>query len=183
MVWYGWPIDLRVIEKDPHMDPLSTRLMLGFLAGALSYLLFQGAFGSILYLADLIPALPWNLMPVPPIGLPKSLSLGFWAGLWGLVYVSVEPRLSARLGWCMGGLVFGLAPLTIYWFVALPLKGLGVGGGFQSAMVPIEVGFHAVFGFGVAILFRSSLALVHRKVRPSPEAYAKLKGGQSEHYR
>jgi hypothetical protein len=63
------------------MSTTSTRLLLGFLAGFLSHLIFQGALGSIFYAADLVPALPWSLMPVPPFGVPKSLSLAFWAGL------------------------------------------------------------------------------------------------------
>ena len=148
------------------MSTTSTRLLLGFLAGALSHLIFQGGLGSVLYAAHLVPALPWSLMPVPPLGVPKSLSLAFWAGLWGLVYAVLEPRLTARFGWWAGGLVFGLAPLVVYWLVVLPLKGLGVGGGFHPAMVPIEVAFHLVFGIGTAIIFRSVLVLARRSVRP-----------------
>ncbi len=148
------------------MSTTSTRLFLGFLAGALSHLIFQGGLGSVLYAAHLVPALPWSLMPVPPLGVPKSLSLAFWAGLWGLVYAGLEPRLTARFGWWAGGLVFGLAPLIVYWLVVLPLKGLGVGGGFRPAMVPIEVAFHLVFGIGTAIIFRSVLVLARRSVRP-----------------
>ncbi|HSH33732.1 MAG TPA: hypothetical protein VLB31_08925 [Actinomycetota bacterium] len=148
------------------MSTTSTRLLLGFLAGALSHLIFQGGLGSVLYAAHLVPALPWSLAPVPPLGVPKSFSLAFWAGLWGLVYAVLEPRLTARFGWSAGGLVFGLAPLVVYWFVVLPLKGLGVGGGFHLAMVPIEVAFHVVFGIGTAIIFRSVLVLAPRSVRP-----------------
>jgi len=66
----------------------------------------------------------------------------------------------------VGGLVFGIAPLLVYWFVVLPLKGAGVGGGFHLAMLPIEVGFHAIFGIGLAIIFRSGLGLVQRSVMP-----------------
>jgi hypothetical protein len=47
---------------------------------------------------------------------------------------------------------------------------LGIGGGFHLAMVPIEVGFHAAFGIGTAIVFRSGLVLARRKARASPEA-------------
>jgi hypothetical protein len=149
----------------------STRLFLGFLAGFLSHLIFQGGLGSILYAAHLVPALPWSLTPVPPLGVPKSLSLAFWAGLWGLAYALLERRLTALLAWWSGGLVFGLAlPLVVYWFVVLPLKGFGIGGGFHLAMVPIEVAFHAVFGIGTAIIFRSGLVLARRRVRASPEA-------------
>ena len=148
------------------MPTTSKRLALGFVAGFLSHLIFQGAFGAALYAANLLPALPWSLSPVPPLGVPRSLSLGFWAGLWGLVYALLERRLRARFGWWAGGLVFGLAgPLLVYWIVVLPLKGLGIGGGFRPAMVPIEVGFHAVFGIGVALIFRSCLALAGSKVR------------------
>jgi hypothetical protein len=74
-------------------------LVLGFVAGFLSHLIFQGAFGSVLYAASLLPALPWSLAPVPPLGVPSSLSLGFWAGLWGVVYVLLEGQLTALLGW------------------------------------------------------------------------------------
>lgn len=47
------------------------------------------------------------------------------------------------------------ARLTVYWFVVLPLKGSGNGGGFHPAMVPIHIGFHVVFGIGTAIIFRA----------------------------
>ena len=151
------------------MSATSTRLFLGFLAGFLSHLIFQGGLGSILYAAHLVPALPWSLMPVPPFGVPASLNLAFWAGLWGLAYALLERRLTALLAWWSGGLVFGIAPLVVYWFVVLPLKGLGIGGGFHLAMVPLHVALHALFGIGTAILFRFGLVLARRRVRASPE--------------
>ena len=149
------------------MSKISTRLFLGFAAGSLSHLIFQGGFGASLYAADLLPGLPWSLAPVPPLGVPRSLNLAFWAGLWGLGYALLEPRLTARFGRWLGGLVYGLAPLAGYWFVALPLKGLGVGGGFQLARMPSDIAFHLIFGIGAAILFQSALVLVRRRVRPS----------------
>lgn len=147
------------------MSITATRLLVGFLAGFLSHLIFQGGFGAVLHAAQVLPALTWSLTPVPPLGIPKSLNLGFWAGLWGLAYAMLEPRLTARLGWWLGGLAFGLAPLAVFWFVVLPLKGLGLGGGFHLAMVPIQVGFHLIFGLGVAIIFRFGLGLAHRRAR------------------
>jgi hypothetical protein len=152
------------------MPTTSTRLFLGFLAGVLSHLIFQGGFGSALYAAHLLPTLPWSLAPVPPLGVPKSLNLGFWAGLWGVAYALLERRLTSRLGWWVGGLVFGLAPLAAFWFVVLPLKGAGVGGGFQLATIPVHVGFHLAFGIGAAIFFRFGCGLARRRVSASPEA-------------
>ena len=97
--------------------------------------------------------------------MPKTVSLGFWAGLWGIAYALLEPWLTARLGWWLGGLVFGALPLAVTWFVVEPLKGFEVGGGFHLATVLIGVGFHAAFGIGVAIIFRSGLGLARRKYR------------------
>ncbi len=152
------------------MHTTSTRLVLGFTAGFLSYLIFQGALGTALYAAHLMPALPWSLEPVPPLGVPKVLSLGFWDGLWGVVYALLEPRLTARFGRWRGGILFGFAPLAVYWFVVLPLKGFGVGGGFPLAEVPIQVTFDAVFGVGTAFLFWSGLLLARRRSGIAPEA-------------
>jgi hypothetical protein len=153
------------------MPASSTRIVIGFLAGFLSHLIFQGALGAGLYAAHLAPTLPWSLEPLPPLGVPRTLSLGFWAGLWGIAYALLEPWLTARLGRWWGGLVFGLAgPLLAFWFVVLPIKGLGLGGGFDPAAVPIHVAFHAVFGVGVALIFWLGLALAPARAQASPEA-------------
>src|SRR5687768_11731960 len=103
------------------------RLSLGFAAGALSHVIFQGSFGALLHAVDVLPAVPWSLMPVPPFGVPRTINFAFWAGLWGLGYALLEPRLTARLGRWLGGLVYGAAPLAGLWFVVQPLKGLAVG--------------------------------------------------------
>ncbi|HKU97081.1 MAG TPA: hypothetical protein VJR58_17480 [Vineibacter sp.] len=78
----------------------------------------------------------------------------------------LERHLTARLTWWLGGLVFGLAPLVAYWLVVLPLKGAGIGGGFHLPMMPIEIGFHAVFGVGTAVIFRYGRALSRWLGRP-----------------
>jgi hypothetical protein len=163
----GAPQGLGAALTNPH---LSTRLAIGFVAGFLSHLIFQGAFGAALYAANLLPGLTWSLMPVEPFGVPKSINLGFWAGLWGIAYAFLEPRLTAFFGRWLGGLVYGLAPLAGYWFIVLPAKGLGIGGGFHLAKVPIEFGFHAIFGIGLAILFGFGLALARRRIRTSSDA-------------
>jgi hypothetical protein len=145
--------------------PISLRLLLGFFAGFLAHLIFQGAFGSILYAGNVLPALPFSLDPVPPFGVPKTLNLGFWAGLWGIGYAVFERQLTARFSWWLGGLVYGLAPLAIFWFAVLPLKGLGAGGGFDPAAMLIHVGFHEAFGIGLAIIFQAALNRDHRRIQ------------------
>jgi len=85
---------------------------------------------------------------------PQTLSAAFFGGLWGIVYVAIEPWLTARLGWLAGGLVFGALPLLVLWFVVFPLKGIPVGGGFTAFGVQLGIVLHAAFGAGLAIFFR-----------------------------
>ncbi|HEX2554315.1 MAG TPA: hypothetical protein VHL98_11470 [Microvirga sp.] len=148
------------------------RLSVGFLAGFLSHLVVEGAVGAGLHAAHLVPAPPWSFRPVPPFGVPQTLSLGFWAGLWGVAYVLLEPRLTALLGRWRGGLLFGLAlPLLGDWFVALPLKGRGIGGGFHPASIPVDVALNAALGVGAVVIFWGSLRLLRRR-SPAPPSTA-----------
>ena len=135
------------------MLTISARLALGFAAAALSHVIFQGALGAALHAGNLVPELVWSLEPVPPFGVPTTVNNMFWDGLWGMLYALLEPRLTARLGRLPGGLVLGLASLLTFWFVVLPLKGAGIGGGFHGAEVSLGIAFDLTFGIGTAILF------------------------------
>ena len=138
-----------------------TRLIVGFIAGSLSVLIFSSGLIAIFYAAGAaVPLAPWSMAPVPPFGVPQSFSAAFWGGLWGVAYAFLEPRLTARLGWWSGGLVFGaVLPVLVLWFVVMPLKGLAIGGGFALSRVLLEIVLHAVFGLGTAIMFRLGLDL------------------------
>ena len=48
------------------MPTISARLALGFVAAALSHVIFQGALGAALHAGNLVPELVWSLEPVPP---------------------------------------------------------------------------------------------------------------------
>ena len=147
----------------------ATRLAGGFAAAALAVLTVQSATLAIFYAAGApVPFPPWSMAPVPPLGVPVTLSAAFWGGLWGVAYALLEPRLTARLGWWAGGLAFGALPLLALWFVALPLKGLPVGGGFAPAGVLVAVVLHAVFGVGTAAFFRAGRGLLGRGARLTP---------------
>jgi hypothetical protein len=144
------------------------RLLIGFAAGFLSHLVIEGAVGAGLCAAGLIPSLPWSLTLVPPLGVPQSLSLAFWAGLFGVLYVLLEPWLTAWFGRWQGGLFYGLVvPLSVDWFVALPLKGRGIGGGFHPEDVPVDIALNASLGLGAVVLFWWGLALTAQG-RPLP---------------
>ena len=141
--------------------------MVGFIAGFLSTLIFSSGMIAIFYAAGAaVPFAPWSMEPVPPFGVPQSLSAAFFGGLWGVVYAFLEPKFTARLGWWSGGLVFGaVLPLSVLWFVVMPLKGLPIGGGFALSTVPVDIVLHAVFGLGTSIIFRLGVALFSGRSR------------------
>ena len=143
------------------MHNMSKRLLIGFGAGALSHVMFQGALGTILYAAHLLPELVWSLKPVPPFALPTTVNNMFWDGLWGLLYALLELRLTSRLGRIGGGLVIGLASLSIFWFLVLPLKGSSLGD-VDGAEIAIDVAFDLIFGLGTALLFWAGINLTRR---------------------
>ena len=145
------------------MSSISERIALGFTAGALSHITFQGALGLLYYATGLIPGLPWSLNPLPPFGVPQTVNFAFWAGLWGIAYGLVQPRFSARFGLLTGGLIFGVAAMLARWFVVLPLKGLGVAEGLVPQAMFVYAGFHLVFGIGLALLYEVGRRLFARE--------------------
>ncbi len=135
------------------------RLLIGFAAGALSHVVFQGALGAGYFATGLLPGLPWSLEPLPPFGVPRTVNFAFWAGLWGIAYAGLEPRLTARFGRLGGGLAIGVAAMLVRWFVVLPLQGAPVVEGFVPRLVLVFLGFHLVYGFGLATTFGAALRL------------------------
>jgi hypothetical protein len=139
---------------------IASRPVAGFASGFLSHLLFQGALGTALYAAGRLPSLPWRFTPTEPLGVPHTLSLALWAGLWGIAYAYAAPWLARRFGDWKGGLLFAyLLPLQTHWFIAQPLKGFGIGGGFHAGVIPIELAFTAAFGLGLTFFLRTFLSL------------------------
>jgi hypothetical protein len=151
-----------------HITP--AHLMLGFVAGFVSVFIFSS--GGIAILAAVgagVPFAPWSMAPVPPFGVPQTVSAAFWGGLWGVAYAAIEPRFTAWFGWWLGGLMFGLLPLLGLWFVAFPLKGIPIGGGFALSGVFMGIFLHVVFGLGTAIFFRLGLRLARQRAALTPQ--------------
>lgn len=141
------------------MSNIASRALTGFVAGALSHIVFQGALSVLYYQLGLLPGLLWNFAPLPPFGIPTTLNFAFWAGLWGIAYGLVEPRLTPRTGVVFGGLLFGIAAMLTRWFVVLPLKGLPIAEGFVPKALVIFTGFHLVFGIGLGLLYAALVGL------------------------
>lgn len=136
----------------------ATQAARGFVAGFLAVLVFHRAALLALHLAGLVPATPWNLAPVPPLGVPAVVSAAFWGGLWGIVLAGLEPRLGEGAGPLLLGLLFGAVfPTLVAWFVVRPLKGLPVGAVFAWPGVTVGPVVNGAWGLGTVLLLRLPL--------------------------
>ncbi|AJD46971.1 hypothetical protein S7S_02745 [Isoalcanivorax pacificus W11-5] len=129
-----------------------------FVAGFLATLLCHQAVVGLFYLAGMIPAPPFNLSPVPPLGVPQVISLAFWGGVWGLpLWWLIRSR--RRLKYTLTALVAGaIAPTAVAMLVVFPLKGLAVNP--QTVLGGLLV--NGAWGLGVAVL----MWLIHRQRPP-----------------
>jgi hypothetical protein len=139
------------------------RLAFGFIAAFFSTLVFHQIGLLLLHYAGMTPNLPYNMHPVPPFRVPQCISLAFWGGVWGVVFVLVE-RYIARSpgGYWVGAIIFGaIVPTAVSWFVVAPLKGLPVGYGFHFPGLLVGPIVNGLWGLGTALF----LCLTPRPVR------------------
>jgi len=96
-----------------------TRLLLGFIAGVLATLVFHQIGLLLLHFAGMTPNMPYNLHPVPPFGVPQFISLAFWGGVWGIVFVLIERYLAhSPGGYWVGAIIFGAVfPTLVAWTI------------------------------------------------------------------
>lgn len=97
-----------------------------FIAGLLATLIFhQGLFG-LFYLQGIVPVAPFNLAPVPPLGVPAVLSLAFFGGLWGIAIWAIIRRLGTAAFWSLAILLGAIGPTVVAMLVVFPVKGIDV---------------------------------------------------------
>lgn len=133
-------------------------VIVGFVAGALSVLIFH-QFGFWLsnelgYTRSVI----YNMRGVPPWGVPTIVSSAFWGGLWGIVAAFLVPRLPGAWGGVLGWILFAAIIVAIVnWTVVLPIKS----GRFNMPGLPILVVLPLVYGlwgFGMWLIARGTRA-------------------------
>lgn len=137
------------------MNSCIRTVLVGFIAGALSMLIFHQAGFWIATELGYARAMIYNLRPVPPWGVPTILSMAFWAGLWGIAAAFLVPRLPSPLNGVLGWVLFAAIVVTLAnWFIVLPIKGLPVGGGFRMPGVVVVPLVYALWGFGMWLIAR-----------------------------
>ena len=135
-------------------NTLVRTLACGFIAGAVSFVIFhQGGF----WLAKqfgLGAGTQWSVVATKPWGVPQLVSYLFWTGLWGALAAIIVPsaKLPAWLGWTLFGAIVVIA---FNWFVVLPLKGAPMGGGFRMPGVIVAPVIYGIWGLGMWLIYRA----------------------------
>lgn len=133
------------------VTPTGRWLLTGFVAGALSVLIFhQGAF-ALMNLLDFTHRPVYSTAAAAPWGIPGIWSLAFWGGVWGLIFAAFFMPLWGG-GLVLAGMAFGAFVLSIVaWFVVAPIKGQPMAGGAVPMAMAAAVIANAAWGFGTAL--------------------------------
>jgi hypothetical protein len=131
----------------------ATRLIFGFIAGFAATLVFHQIGVLLLHFGGVVPNLPYDMRPVPPFGIPRFVSLAFWGGVWGIVFVLVEGAIARNpLGYWAGAIIFGAVfPTVVSWLIVAPLKRLPLGYGFHFSGVLVGLIVNGLWGLGTAV--------------------------------
>jgi hypothetical protein len=125
-------------------------LILAFVAGFLATLVFHQGVLGLMHLANPQLPAPWDLSPVPPLDVPKVLSLAFWGGLWGiLLWALIRGRRGASF-WGLAIALGALLPSLVAWFVVFPIKGIALSG----TLIVGALLLNGAWGLGVALYMR-----------------------------
>jgi len=126
-------------------------LLVAFASGFLATLLFHQGGLLGLWALGAVPAFPWDLTPVPPLGVPRVLSLAFFGGLWGFPCLFLGSWILKKgpvafywLGLTLFGSIF---PTLVAMLIVFPMKGIEV----SAKLVIGGLILNALWGFGVAI--------------------------------
>jgi len=121
-----------------------------FISGFLATLIFHQGLFTLFWLAGVVPMTPYNLSPVPPIGVPAVISLSFFGGLWGILLWIILGKLKRTAFW-IGHLAVGaIGPTVVAMLVVFPAKGIEVTA--QSWIGGLLL--NGFWGIGVAVFMR-----------------------------
>lgn len=141
----------QALDQYPARTELPRWLVVGFVSGAVSVLVFHQGAAALLYALELTTRAPYSMQPTSPLGVPQIWSIAFWGGIWGAVLAATFARLDgARL--LAAALVFGAVfPTLVAWFLVAPLKGLPVAAGFVPTAMAVGPIVNGAWGLGTGI--------------------------------
>jgi hypothetical protein len=126
-----------------------------FVAGFISTLVFHQGLLAVLHGSGRTPREAYVTTPAPPFGVPQVLSLAFWGGIWGIVLWAMIRDRRRSAYWTNALVIGAIAPSIVALFIVSPLKGLGLAGGWDPAVIIGALMLNGVWGLGVALIMRA----------------------------
>jgi hypothetical protein len=127
------------------------RILLAFVAGFLSVLIFHQGGLALLNALGLTDRTPFSMDATKPFGVPQVISSAFWGGLWGIVLAYV---FRAKLTYSRGFTFGAIAPTLVALLVVLPLKGEPLGGGWDPQIIVGSLILNGLWGLGTTIILK-----------------------------
>lgn len=137
-------------------------IWISFIAGFLATLVFHQGFLEILFQLHWVAKKPFSMVATVPFGIPASISLAFWGGVWGVVGLMLLKRyLSDKKFYLLFILFGGIFPPFVAMMVVFPLKGISI----VSFLNPMSIGMmfliNALWGYGSALFIKVMLRIIH----------------------
>jgi len=131
------------------------RFINGFVAGFLATLTFHQLTLAALWQLGIAPFAPFPMKATWPFGVPALISLAFWGGIWGIVFVMLHRSFPKRFGYWLTALLFGaVAPTLVALLVVIPLKGGPLGGGWHWPLLVTAPLVNGAWGIGTGLIYR-----------------------------
>jgi hypothetical protein len=140
------------------------RMVLGFIAAAISVLVVHEGIIQLLNAAGYIPGRGWSMAPaIPPWGVPRLINNIIWGGLWGVLFALVYGWIPGGMAW-LKGLIFGLIIVVVSNWTLLPLikkyvfgvtaaREITLFGGYDPTRMGIVLVIVGGFGLGLGIIY------------------------------
>jgi hypothetical protein len=126
-------------------------LVIGFISGAVSVLLFHQGAAALLHALELTASAPYSMQPTRPWGVPQLWSIAFWGGIWGVLLAASLAHLDGA-PLVVVSFVFGaVLPTLIAWLIVAPLKGQPMAGGGVPMAMAIGPIVNGAWGLGTGI--------------------------------
>jgi hypothetical protein len=138
------------------------RMVLGFIAAAISVLIVHQGIIYVLGTYGMTRSTPWTMRPLgygPFAGIPLLANSVFWGGMWGALFGLLYDKLPGTWSW-LKGLIFGILVVIFSNWIFLPLirqhvfnypsQALFSGFNGSNPMVLLP-GFLILAGFGLGL--------------------------------
>ena len=131
------------------------RLLFGFIAGFFATLLFHQAAVYCLWQLHIAPFGAFSVHATQPFGVPVVLSLAFWGGIWGVLFILIHNAFPAGKRYWLAAFLFGaILPSLVALMVVMPMKGMPMGGGWHPPLLLTAFLINGAWGIGTGFFLR-----------------------------